>query len=93
MHPYAYLVGNLIFALAWLILFLARKDLRREMLTLSFIGSIFFPLALIYLPDYWYPDHIGGNYLIGIEDFLFAFLIAGIGAVLYEVIFGKFNQR
>lgn len=91
MHPYAYLIGNLIFAAIWLILFWLRKDLRREMLILSFIGGIFFPAALIYLPDYWYPEHVVSinNWMLGIEDFLFAFFIGGIGAILYEVIFGK----
>lgn len=93
MHPYAYLIGNLIFGLIWLLLFLYRKDLRREILTLSLIGSVFFPLALIYLPDYWNPEYIiGGNFPIGIEDFLFAFFIAGIGAVLYETIFGRVHS-
>ena len=89
MYPYAYLVGNMIFAVIWLILFLVRKDLRREMIILSLVGGAIFPAALIYLPDYWYPEHIVGGFMLGIEDFLFAFLIAGIGAVLYEVIFGK----
>lgn len=89
MHPYAYLIGNVIFAAVWLILFWARKDLRREIIVLSIIGAALFPLALIYLPDYWYPDHITGNFPLGIEDFLFAFFIAGIGAVLYEAVFGK----
>ena len=89
MHPYAYLIGDIIFGLIWLILFLARKDLRREMVILSLVGGVLFPLALIYLPDYWYPDHIIGNLPLGIEDFLFAFFIAGIGAILYEVILGK----
>ena len=59
------------------------------MLILSIVGGALFPLALIYLPDYWYPDHIIGSIPIGIEDFLFAFTIGGIGSVLYEIIFGK----
>lgn len=90
-HPYAYLVGDIIFGAIWLILFLLRKDLRKEMISLSLIGAVFFPFALIYLPDYWYPDHIihSDALPLGIEDFLFAFLIAGIGAVLYEAAFGK----
>ncbi len=88
-HPYAYLVGNAIFVLVWLLLFLVRKDLRREMLIMSVIGSVFAPLALIYLPDYWYPDHILGSFPLGIEDYVFAFSIAGIGAVAYEAVAGR----
>lgn len=88
-HPYAYLVGDAIFVVVWLFLFLLRKDLRKEMLTMSVVGSIFAPLALIYLPDYWYPDHLLGNFPLGIEDYVFAGSIAGIGAVAYEAIFGR----
>ncbi|OGY67929.1 MAG: hypothetical protein A3I24_02060, partial [Candidatus Harrisonbacteria bacterium RIFCSPLOWO2_02_FULL_41_13b] len=91
MHFYAYLVGDAIFIVIWLVLFFARKDLRREMLIMSVIGSFFSPLALIFLPDYWYPDHILGNYHLGIEDYLFAFAIAGIGSVIYEAVFGKIH--
>ena len=87
---YAYLVGVGIFSVIWFILFWFRKDLRREILSLSIIGGLLFPLALIFLPDYWNPEHIFSN-LLGIEDFLFAFTIAGIGAVLYEIIFKKIH--
>jgi len=89
MHPYAYLIGNLIFGLFWFVLFLLRKDLRREMLTMSLIGGSLFPLALIYLPDYWNPEYIVDGLVLGIEDFLFAFFIAGIGATIYETLFRK----
>ncbi len=88
-HPYAYLIGDFIFLSLWLLLFLIRKDLRREMIMMSVVGAIFAPAALIFLPDYWYPDHILGNFHLGIEDYLFAFAIAGIGGVIYEVTFGK----
>ena len=88
-HSYAYLVGDAIFVVIWLFLFLLRKDLRREMLTMSAVGSIFAPLALIYLPDYWSPAHIFGNFPLGIEDYIFAGSIAGIGAVIYEAVVGR----
>lgn len=88
-HQFAYLVGSVGFLAVWLALFLWRKDLRKEILTMSFIAGFFTPLALIFLPDYWYPEHIIGKYPLGIEDYLFAFSIGGIGAVLYEATFGK----
>jgi len=87
-HPYAYLIGGIIFLAIWLALFIIRKDLRRQMLVMSLIGSIFTPIALVFLPDYWYPEHILGSFL-GIEDYLFAFAIAGIGSVIYEATAGK----
>ena len=85
-HQLAYLMGDILFGIVWLTLFILRKDLRREMWVMSAIGAILSPLALVYLPDYWYPEHITGPFMLGIEDFLFAFFIAGIGAVLYEVV-------
>lgn len=84
-HPYVYLVGDLLFGAVWLALFFLRKDLWRELLTMSVVGGLLAPGALIYLPDYWNPEHIVGDFPLGIEDFLFAFFIAGIGGVLYEV--------
>ncbi len=89
MHPTAYLIGSFIFLSVWLLFFVFRKDLRREMLAMSFVGGFFAPLALVFLPDYWYPNHIVGKYPLGIEDYLFAFAIAGIGSVAYEATFGK----
>lgn len=91
MYSYAYLIGDLIFLVVWLVLFLIRKDLRKEMLIMSSMSGILFPLNLIYLPDYWYPEHIATPFglMVGLEDFLFAFAIGGIGAVLYEAILGK----
>ena len=87
-HPYAYLIGDAIFALGWLAIFLLRRDLRRELIVMSVVGAVFAPFAFIYLPDYWYPDHVLGHPL-GIEDFIFAFSIAGIGGTLYETLARK----
>lgn len=90
-HPYAYLVGDALFGVVWLALFFLRKDLWRELLAMSAIGGLLAPFALIYLPDYWNPDHIIGQFPLGIEDFLFAFFIGGIGSVLYEAMTGKMH--
>lgn len=88
-HQFAYLVGSIIFLAVWLVFFFWRKELRREMLVMSFIAGFFTPLALIFLPDYWNPEHIAGKYPLGIEDYLFAFAIGGIAAVIYEATAGK----
>ena len=86
---YTYLIGCLSFIFLWLVLFILRKDLRREMITMSFLIAPLGPLSeFFYLRDYWKPDLING-YLIGIEDFLFAFAIGGITAVLYEIVFSR----
>lgn len=52
------------------------------------------PLSeVIYFRDYWVPQSVFpiyiGKFPFMIEDLLFGFAIAGIGAVIYEVIFKK----
>ncbi len=90
MNQYAYLIGNLFFMLVWLILFLHRKDLRKEMLTMS---SLITPLGItdmLFYKDYWRPEFtidLGFNF--GFESLLFCFFIGGITAVIYEEMFGK----
>ena len=86
---YAYLIGNIFFALFWIILFMYRRDLRKEMLTMSFVVAPMGPLSeFFYLRDYWQPELFNG-WSIGIEDLIFGFTIGGIAAVIYEVFFGK----
>lgn len=87
---YAYLIGTLIFFIPWTILFLLRKDLRKEMLLM---GSIVAILGIIFQYfwwtfDWWHPETITGT-RIGIEDLLLGFSNGGIAAVLYEVVFKK----
>jgi len=86
---YAYFIGDLFFLSVWFILFLRRRDLRREMLTMSLVVAPMGPLSeIFYLRDYWRPELFNGWH-IGIEDLIFAFAIGGIAAVVYEEIFGK----
>ncbi len=86
-YKYAYITGCLILFLFWLLIFLKRKDLRREMLWASFFGM---PLGIIdffLVPTYWNPDSLFGlikKYGVGIESFFFLFTIVGIASVIYE---------
>lgn len=91
---YAYLVGCSFFLFIWLLLFFFRKDLRKEILTMSFLIAPFGLIGQIfYLRDYWQPQTVTG-WSLGFEDLLFAFSIGGVGAVVYEEILGKkFSQR
>ncbi len=94
MYKFAYLIGNLLISLPiWLILFIRRKDLRKEMLIVSLIAGIAGPISeLYYLKDYWRPEIFTG-WPIGIEDFIFGFCIGGISSVIYEYIFGKHHSN
>jgi len=88
-YQYSYLVGGIILLVIWLILFYLRKDVRKEMLFISIIFGIFGPfLNYIYFIDWWHPTTLT-NTILSIEDFLYCFTIAGIAAVIYEVVFKK----
>lgn len=83
-YQYTYLIGDLIILLLWLILFIRRKDTRKEMIILSLLfGILVVFFAPITLNDWWKPQLIT-NTDIGIEDFLFGFGIGGVAAIIYE---------
>jgi hypothetical protein len=88
-ETYFYLVGSLIYLGVWLILFIKRPDLRREILTVSILfGFAGLTTAPIHILTWWHPRTILGT-SIGIEDFIFGFSASGIAAVLYEEIYRK----
>ncbi len=93
-YQYAYLIGCLgILFPVWLAFFLYRKDLRKDMWTMSLLFGICGPLSEIwYLQDYWKPQTFTGT-RIGIEDFLFGFFIGGIASVIYLEVFNKHLAR
>lgn len=91
---YTYLIGSLLFAIAWFYIYLQRKDLRTEMLTMSIL---FMSLALIaeyffWTKDYWRPSTITQT-PIGIEDFILGFSNGGIVAVCYESFLKKTHRK
>jgi hypothetical protein len=88
------MIGNLGLFIPWLILFLMRKDTRKEMLIMSVLfGFIGFLVEPIFIVDWWHPLTIT-NTPIGIEDFLFGFALGGVAAVIYEeVMKKKLNPR
>lgn len=88
-YKYTYLFMGVLFFVVWLIFFLARKDLRKEILITSFIGSFAGFLAdLLYTKDWWSPLTITDT-KIGPETFFVGFVLGGIASVIYKVIFRK----
>jgi hypothetical protein len=89
---YAYLVGGLMYLFIWVLLYIIRSDLRKQMMYLSVITM---PLGIsepIFRRDYWNPPLFNG-WPIGLEELIFCFAIGGIAAVLYEEIFRKRYSR
>ena len=85
---FAYLIGDLLFFIPWVVFYLSRKDLRKEMITMSIIAGIGSFLTAYFLTiDWWKPLTITGT-RIGIEDLMLG-VTGGIAAVLYEEFFRK----
>lgn len=87
MYQFAYLIFSGIFFLAWLSVFICRKDVRREMLVVSILFGLAGPFAdFLLTKDYWKPPTIT-NTSVGIESFLIGFFIGGVASIVYEEIF------
>lgn len=90
MFPYFYFVGCLLGIFLWSIIFITKKDLRRQMLLMSLVIIPVGPLSevLFYFKDYWSPIYIFGL-RPGIEDILFGFFVGGIGSTIYQFLTRK----
>ncbi len=87
---HAYIIGDAIFFLVWLPLFLFYKNTRQEILIMGLlIGGMSVITAYYWWTiDWWHPQTITGT-RVGIEDFLTGFFSGGIRAVVYEDVFNK----
>jgi len=84
---YSYFGYSLIFLFIWIIFYILRQDLRRQMLSFSLIITPLGPLSEFwFLKDYWRRPTVTG-YPIGIEDAIFAFASGGIAYAIYKIFF------
>lgn len=82
----AYLLGNLIFIIAWTILFIVKSKTRRLHLFGSFLLLPFAVLDIWFRPTYWYPPLlIKAIEPLSIETALYCFTAGGIA-----IVFGSF---
>lgn len=80
------------FLTVWLLFYILRKDLRKEMIFGSILALPFGFSEYLWVPEYWNPPslfNLISNYGIGIESFMFAFACGGMAAVVYEVVARK----
>ncbi len=89
-YKYAYLAIVLAFGLPiWLYIFLKRPDLRKQIIFVGLLTGLVAPIwEFWFLTDYWHPETFTG-WLVGIEDFSYGFLAAGLISTLYEFIFHR----
>lgn len=88
MNPW--LTFSLFFLFVWLIVFLFKKELRKEMLWVSMITSLFGLTEPLFVPEYWNPPslfNLAAKTGFDIESIIFCFAIGGIGAVIYLAFF------
>lgn len=88
-YTFSYLIADVALLTVWLIFFIARPDVRREMLTMSiFFGIAGLFVQPLYMHDWWRPLTFT-NTAVGIEDFLFGAAVGGVAAVAYEIVYRK----
>jgi hypothetical protein len=85
---YAYLAGSVILFEVWLVFFLARKNLGKEMLPICVLIGVLSVLTgyVWWTVDWWKPPTINHT-IVGVEDLGMGFAAGGIMAAAYEVLF------
>jgi hypothetical protein len=84
---YEYLIWGILFGAIFFILFLLKKNLRKEMIYSGLLWLPFGALQPLFVPEYWNPHVLIRFNGLDIESFLWCFFIGGIAAVLYETAF------
>ena len=87
---YAYIAGSSVLFVVWLVFFIARRDLRKEMLVMSVLIGTLSPITgyVWWTVDWWKPPTITHT-IVGFEDVLMGFASGGIMAAAYEVLFRR----
>ena len=93
---YAWFIWSLAFLFIWLVLFILKKDFRKEMLLVSFSTM---PLGLtepLFVPEYWDPPtlfDLAQKTGFDIESLIFCFAIGGVSSILYNLVFERRSTR
>ena len=86
--PFLYI--SLILFIIWCLFLVFSKETRKEQLVVSIFGFILAPgMILLAVGNDFRKTFQLESGTIGIEDLLFAFSVAGIAAVIYQVAFGR----
>jgi len=90
-YHYSYLVGVVIFWIAWIVCAFLGKAYRSEMRWGTLIAAPMALTSLLFVPQYWTPPSLFDLDLkirVGIEDFLWAAAVGGIAAIVGEISLG-----
>ncbi|MDO8514838.1 MAG: lycopene cyclase domain-containing protein [bacterium] len=91
-YTYAYTLLVCFFTLVWVILFIIRKDLRREMFIMSLLAAPLGPFGdFFYQRDYYLLPILNGHYW-WIYSLACGFVYGGVAAVLYETLLKEHHR-
>ena len=94
MNPW--LIVSLGLLSVWLIIWIVRRGLRKEMLWASVLTMPLGLLEPLFVPEYWSPPSLFNLAIktgFDIESLIFSFAIGGIGSVLYEFLTRKKHKK
>ncbi len=87
-YHYSYLIGTILFCLAWVGCFVLGKRYRAQIIWGTLVSA---PLALtsfLFVPQYWTPPSLfdlDQRFRVGIEDVIWSAAVGGIGSVIGEL--------
>jgi hypothetical protein len=88
-YHYSYLIGVLIFWVAWIVCSIFGKRYRVEIRWGSLIAAPMALTSLLFVPQYWSPPslfNLDQRIRVGIEDVLWAAAVGGIASVVGEML-------
>ena len=94
--PNPWLTFSLMFLIVWFVIWIVRGKLRKEMLQVSFITSLFGFTEPLFVPEYWNPPslfNLATRTGFDIESLIFCFAVGGIGSVIYEFLTKKRHKK
>ncbi|REJ65210.1 MAG: hypothetical protein DWQ31_18890 [Planctomycetota bacterium] len=87
-HKYIYLLLGVALLVVWVAFYVLRPDMHLKLWRTSVVGAVAGPLAEFwYFDDYWRPPMLLDLHFFSLEDALVGFCIAGIAALVYDVVF------
>jgi len=88
-YHYSYLLGALIFDVAWLACYVVGKNYRAAIRWGTLISAPLALTSILFVPQYWTPPSLfdlDQKIRVGIEDFLWAAAVGGIASVVAEIL-------
>ncbi|MBI2110079.1 hypothetical protein HYT58_02830 [Candidatus Woesearchaeota archaeon] len=87
---YEYLILTLMILVVWFLIYVIKKEERREIMLMSLYTAPFGLTEFIFVPAYWNPHtlfNFASRFGFDIESIFYCFAIGGIGSVIYESFF------